>query len=291
MNKSAVSPKLPGKIGVIGAGRMGTGIAQVCLVSGLEVFLFDVSNDLLKKGKERIESGLDTAVKRGTLPASEKVPALSRLHLVNALSGLKDSDFIIEAAVEIEKIKLDIFREIDILLSENVTLATNTSSISITRLAGATRHPERVLGMHFMNPVPVMPLVELIRGAHTSEETFTLTKSFAEKLGKTVVVSRDSPGFIVNRVLMPMINEAAFALMEGVASAQDIDLAMKTGAHFPQGPLELADLIGLDVCLDILQVLHRDLGDPKYRPCPLLRNHVEAGWLGKKSGRGFYSYS
>ncbi|HXN06246.1 MAG TPA: 3-hydroxyacyl-CoA dehydrogenase NAD-binding domain-containing protein [Nitrospiria bacterium] len=290
MEKSAVPTKFPGKIAVIGAGRMGTGIAQICLVSGLEVSLFDVSDDPLKKGKERIESGLDTAVERGTLPALEKAPALSRLHLVNTLSGLKDADFVIEAAVEIEKVKIEIFREIDALLSEKMPFATNTSSISITRLAGATRRPEKVIGMHFMNPVPVMPLVEIIRGTDTSEETFTLTRSFAEKLGKTVVVSRDRPGFIVNRILMPMINEAVFALMEGVASAQDIDLAMKAGAHFPQGPLELADLIGLDVCLDILQVLHRDLGDPKYRPCPLLRNHVEAGWLGKKSGRGFYSY-
>jgi len=275
---------------VVGAGQMGAGIAQVALAAGLRVTLADVAREALDRGAERIRGGLAKLVEKGKLEDARRKAALESLRTTSSIAEVKDADFGVEAVTENEELKKRLFRELDQVVKPGGVLATNTSSIPITRVAAVTRRPEAVIGMHFMNPVPVMQLVEIIRGAATSDETYQATRALAERMGKTTVVSKDYPGFIVNRILIPMLNEACFALMEGLASAEDIDTAMKLGTNQPMGPLQLADFIGLDTCLSIAEVLHRGLGDDKYRPCPLLRQHVEAGWLGKKSGRGFYRY-
>lgn len=276
---------------VVGAGQMGAGIAQVALQAGLTVTLVDTRPEGLAKGRAGIEKGLNKLVEKGRLEDAARTAALGRLKTVGALSEVsKPVDFAIEAVVENEAVKKAIFTELDGLVREGGILATNTSSIPITRIASSTRRPESVIGMHFMNPVPVMKLVELIRGAATSDETYAATRALAERMDKTTVMSRDYPGFIVNRILIPMINEACYALMEGLGSAEDIDTAMKLGTNQPMGPLTLADFIGLDTVLSIAEVLHEGMGDPKYRPCPLLRQYVDAGWHGRKTGRGFYTY-
>ncbi|MEW6430460.1 MAG: 3-hydroxybutyryl-CoA dehydrogenase [Myxococcota bacterium] len=275
---------------VVGAGQMGAGIAQVALSSGHQVTLVDVSPESLAKGKAGIEKGLSKLVEKGKLDAAAKDAAVAKLTTATAVLGVKDVDCGIEAVTENEELKKKLFRELDQVVRPGGVLASNTSSIPITRLGAVTKRPEAVIGMHFMNPVPVMQLVELIRGAATSDETYAQTKALAEKMGKTTVVSKDFPGFIVNRILIPMLNEACFALTEGLATAEDIDTAMKLGTNVPMGPLTLADFIGLDTVLYIAEVLHKGLGDDKYRPSPLLRQYVEAGWLGRKSGRGFYKY-
>jgi len=275
---------------VVGAGQMGAGIAQVALQAGLKVTLADVAREALDKGAERIRGGMAKLVEKGKLDDAKRKAALESLRTTTAIPEAKDVDFAVEAVNENEELKRRIFKDLDQVVRPGGVLATNTSSIPITRVAAVTRRPEAVIGMHFMNPVPVMQLVEIIRGAATSDEAYQATRALAEKMGKTTVVSKDFPGFIVNRILIPMLNEACFALMEGLASAEDIDTAMKLGTNQPMGPLALADFIGLDTCLSIAEVLHRGLGDDKYRPCPLLRQYVEAGWVGKKSGRGFYRY-
>lgn len=276
---------------VVGAGQMGAGIAQVALQAGLSVTLVDTNADGLEKGRARITKGFDKLLEKGKVDAAAREAALGRLKTSTAISTVTGTvDVAIEAVTENEAVKKAIFKDLDALVREGGVLATNTSSIPITRIAASTRRPEAVIGMHFMNPVPVMQLVELIRGAATSEETYQVTRALAEKMGKTTVVSKDYPGFIVNRILIPMINEAAYALMEGLGTAEDIDTAMKLGTNQPMGPLTLADFIGLDTVLYIAEVLHDGHGDPKYRPCPLLRQYVDAGWYGRKSGRGFYTY-
>jgi 3-hydroxybutyryl-CoA dehydrogenase len=275
---------------VIGAGQMGAGIAQVGLTSGHSVTLVDVSAEVVAKGKAGIEKGLGKLVEKGKLSDADRTAALGRLKTANAVLEVKDVDVGIEAVSENEELKKRIFRDLDAVVRPGGVLATNTSSIPITRIAAVTKRPDAVIGMHFMNPVPLMQLVELIRGAATSDQTYATTKALAEKMGKTTVVSKDFPGFIVNRILIPMLNEACFALHEGLASAQDIDTAMKLGTNQPMGPLTLADFIGLDTVLAIAEVLHKGLGDDKYRPSPLLKQYVDAGWLGKKSGRGFFTY-
>jgi 3-hydroxybutyryl-CoA dehydrogenase len=275
---------------VVGAGQMGAGIAQIALTAGLRVTLVDVAKDAVDRGAGRIRSGLAKLREKGKLDEGAERAALGRLTTSTAAREAKDVDLAIEAATENEDLKRKIFQELDAVVRPGGVLATNTSSIPITRIAAATKRPEAVIGMHFMNPVPVMQLVELIRGAATSDATFQQTRSLAEAMGKTVVTSRDYPGFIVNRILIPMLNEAAYALMEGLGTAEDIDTAMKLGTNQPMGPLQLADFIGLDTVLFIAEVMHRGLGDPKYRPCPLLRQYVDAGWLGKKTGRGFHVY-
>jgi 3-hydroxybutyryl-CoA dehydrogenase len=279
-----------GVIGILGAGQMGRGIAQVVLQSGLRVILVDSLQTSLDSARAGIEKRLYREAEKGKIDGGAIPKILSYLTTSLSLSHLKESDFVIEAVPEREDLKTRLLRELDTLVCPEVILASNTSSIPITRLAQATQRPERVIGMHFMNPVPVMGLVEVIRGSQTSEETVQTTKGLAQHLGKEVVESKDSPGFIVNRILMPLINEAVFALSEGVASAEDIDRGLRLGANHPMGPLALADFIGLDICLDILEVLHRGLGDSKYRPAPLLREYVESGRLGRKSGEGFYRY-
>jgi 3-hydroxybutyryl-CoA dehydrogenase len=275
---------------VVGAGQMGAGIAQVALQSGVRVTLMDTQKPAVDKGVERIRAGLGKLKEKGKLTEVQVKEALDRLTTAQSLKGLKDVDFAIEAVVENEDLKRALFRELDEVVKPGGVLATNTSSIPITRIAASTRRPEAVVGMHFMNPVPLMQLVEIIRGAATSDETYEKTRALAAALGKTPVASKDFPGFIVNRILIPMLNEACYALMEGLGTAEDIDTAMKLGTNQPMGPLQLADFIGLDTVLYIAEVLHKGLGDPKYRPCPLLRQKVDAGWLGKKSGRGFYTY-
>jgi 3-hydroxybutyryl-CoA dehydrogenase len=275
---------------VVGAGQMGAGIAQVALVAGLRVTLVDVSKEGLAKGADRIRAGLGKLVEKGKLDAEKRKAAEANLATATSAAEAKDVDLAVEAVTENEDLKRRIFQELDGVVKPGGVLATNTSSIPITRIAAATKRPEAVIGMHFMNPVPLMQLVELIRGAATSDETYQKTRALAEKMGKTTVVSKDMPGFIVNRILIPMLNEACFALMEGLGTAEDIDTAMKLGTNQPMGPLQLADFIGLDTCLYIAEVLHKGLGDDKYRPCPLLRQYVDAGWYGKKSGRGFYKY-
>jgi 3-hydroxybutyryl-CoA dehydrogenase len=279
------------KIGVIGAGQMGNGIVQVAATQNFKVVMFDINSAALDKGLTTISGSLDRLIKKGTLTEDAKKTVLSNITTTTTLQDLKDCDFVVEAATENVQLKLQIFKDLDAVVKPEAILATNTSSISITKIAAATKRPAKVCGMHFMNPVPVMQLVEGIRGLQTSDETFALTKALSEKLGKTFVESvKDMPGFIVNRVLMPMINEAVYTLHEGIATAANIDSAMKLGTNQPMGPLTLADFIGLDTCLAIMNVLHEGLGDSKYRPCPLLVKYVEAGWLGKKSGRGFYTY-
>ena len=279
------------KIGVIGAGQMGSGIAQVCAVAGRAVALYDIAPAQLESARATIATGLGRLVERGALTEAEKAESLARITPVSSLAELAGCDLAIEAASEDEAVKRDIFAALCPALPPAAMIATNTSSISITRLAAATDRPERFIGMHFMNPVPVMELVEIIRGMATDAATFEAVNALARELGKTVVVAEDVPGFLVNRVLAPTINEAIYALYEGVGSVEDIDAAARLGLRHPMGPLELADFVGLDTCLAILRVMHQGFADSKYRPCPLLVKYVEAGWLGRKSGRGFYDYS
>ncbi len=278
------------KVAVIGAGTMGNGIAHVFAQNGFEAILIDVSEEILKKARATIDKNLSRQVKKGAIDEGAKQAALERLVTSTNVAAAAGAEIVIEAVPEDETLKATTFRKLDEVAGESAILASNTSSIAITRLAAHTSRPERVIGMHFMNPVPVMQLVEVVRGLATSDETADAVVRLARDLGKTPVIVNDSPGFVSNRVLMPMINEAAYCLHEGVATAEAIDEVMKLGMNHPIGPLALADLIGLDTCLFILQVLHRDLGEDKYRPCPLLRKHVDAGWLGRKAGRGFYAY-
>jgi len=278
------------RVVVIGAGQMGNGIAHVCAVAGHDVTMVDVSQPALDKAKATIEKNLDRQVKKGALDTAAKSAALARIATSTAMEACANADFVIEAATENIALKHKIFADMDRLAPGGAILATNTSSISITELAGRVKRPEAVIGMHFMNPVPVMQLVEVIRGLATSDETTARTVELARGVGKTPVEVNDYPGFVANRILMPMINEAVYCVMEGVGTPEAIDRVMKLGMNHPMGPLTLADFIGLDTCLAILEVMHNGLGDPKYRPCPLLRKYVAQGWLGRKAGRGFYSY-
>jgi 3-hydroxybutyryl-CoA dehydrogenase len=278
------------KVGVIGAGQMGSGIAHVAALAGFDVVLNDISGDRLKSGMATINGNLARQVSKKAVSEDDKAKAVGRIKLAEKLDDLADCDLVIETAVEKEEVKRKIFHELCAVLKPEAIVASDTSSISITRLAAATDRPERFIGIHFMNPVPLMELVELIRGIATDDSTFEASKEFVAKLGKQVAVSEDFPAFIVNRILLPMINEAIYTLYEGVGNVEAIDAAMKLGAHHPMGPLELADFIGLDTCLSIMQVLHEGLADSKYRPCPLLVKYVEAGWLGRKTQRGFYDY-
>jgi len=278
------------RIGIIGAGQMGGGIAHVCSLAGIDVVVTDINEEALQRGRQVIERNLGRQVARGTIREEDKAAALARIHMGLDYALFADCDMVIEAATEKEEIKREIFKKLTPHLKPDALIATNTSSISITRLASATDRPGKFIGMHFMNPVPAMSLVELIRGIATDERTFAATRELALKLGKTPVAAEDFPAFIVNRILLPMINEAVYTLYEGVGSVEAIDTAMKLGANHPMGPLELADFIGLDTCLSVMQVLYEGLADSKYRPCPLLVKYVEAGWLGRKASRGFYDY-
>ena len=276
------------QVGVVGAGIMGAGIAQVCATAGLQVVMVDIGLEQLKRGQDTITASLARLEPKGKLPRPAAEIA-GRIHTSTDLQDLAKVEFVIEAAFEDAAVKTELFRRLDAVCRPEAIVASNTSSISITRLAAATKRPDKVVGLHFMNPVPVMGYVELIKGLQTSDATLAAARALAQTLGKIAVESNDAPGFIANRVLMPMINEAVFALSEGVGTADAIDTMMR-GLNFPMGPLALADLIGLDVCLAILEVMQRDLGDPKYRPAPMLRQYVQAGWLGRKSGRGFFIY-
>jgi 3-hydroxybutyryl-CoA dehydrogenase len=278
------------KVGVIGAGQMGKGIAQVCAVAGLDVFLNDISEERVKESIAEIDSSMAREIERHRLDDTARAAALQHIKPAPDYAAFAECDIVIEAASESEETKRAIFRQLCPALKPEAMIASNTSSISITRLASITDRPERFIGIHFMNPVPRMQLVELIRGIATEDATYEASRDFCLKLGKTVTVSEDFPAFIVNRILLPMINEAIYTLYEGVGSVDSIDTAMKLGANHPMGPLQLADFIGLDVCLSVMQVLHEGLADSKYRPCPLLVKYVEAGWLGRKTKRGFYDY-
>ncbi len=277
-------------IGVVGAGQMGNGIAHVFAEAGFNVIMHDVEPSFVERGLATIDKSLQRGVDKGRMTADEKAAVLGRVRGTTTLDSMKEAGFVVEAIVEKLETKVAVFRSLSRACGADTILASNTSSLPITKLAAATDRPERFIGMHFMNPVPVMKLVEIIRGLATSDETFEVTRGLAARLGKTPVTVQDFPGFVSNRVLLPMINEAIYAVYEGVATIEDVDTVMKLGMNHPMGPLQLADFIGLDTCLAILRVLHDGLGDPKYRPCPLLVKYVDAGWFGKKSGRGFYKY-
>jgi len=277
--------------GVIGAGQMGGGIAQVASAGGLHVILNDIKTEFVEQGFERIAKNLQRMVEKGKLAGDEKTKILGRITTCVHLEEMSSADFVVEAASENEQIKFKLFETLDQVCGEHTILASNTSSIPIGRIAARTKRPDKVIGMHFMNPVPVMQLVEIIRGLATSDSTYETTRGLVERFGKTPAQANDFPGFIANRILLPMINEAIFCLYHGVGKREDIDTVMKLGMNHPMGPLALADLIGLDTCLAIMNTLQQGLGDPKYRPCPLLRQYVEAGWLGRKTGRGFYTYT
>ena len=277
-------------IGVVGAGQMGAGIAQVAAQSGFDVIMHDLNEELCRKGFDSIARNLDRMVQRGRVKPEERERVMRRIRTTTRMEDLAQAEFVIEAVAEIEDVKIELFKKLDKICPPHVIFASNTSSISITRMGARTSRADRFIGMHFMNPVPAMKLVEIIRGLATAQETYEATQKLAEQLGKSTMTAEDFPGFIVNRVLLPMINEAIYTLYEGVGRVTDIDKAMKLGTNQPMGPLELADLIGLDTCLAIMEVMQRVLGDDKYRPCPLLKKYVDAGYLGRKVGRGFYTY-